>query len=152
MIELWLSSIVLKLNNTMIGCASSSRENVLVAISNCGYDQVYECRVTGSGATVWGGSAFNCPSTNNEIISFFHSKFKNCSCGGAIVGRTIRAENNTYISQLIVSVNAETIGMSISCLHDSGLGGAAKLIGFSMLTLTTGNVKSIEDGCAVYSL
>ena len=49
--------------------------NVLVAINGCtceGYDRMYECRITGSGATVWRGSAFNCPATGNEIL-FLHS-------------------------------------------------------------------------------
>ena len=118
-----------------------SGENALTAISNCtceGYDQVYECRVTGRGATVWRGSAFNCPSTNNEIL-FLHSSSgieKVCN-DGVIVGRAIRAENDTYISQLTVSVSAGMIGRNISCYHDSG---AAELIDFSVLTLTTGNI------------
>jgi hypothetical protein len=117
--------------------------NALVAVNSCtceGYDQVYECRVTGSGATVWRGSAFNCPATGNEI-SFFHiSSGIEATCnGGAIVGHIIRADNNTYISQLTVSVSAEMIGMNVSCFHDSP-GGAVKLIGSSLLTLTTGNV------------
>jgi hypothetical protein len=127
----------------LIGCASLSGENVLVAINNCTcegyqYDQVYECRVTGSGATVWEGSAFNCPATGNEI-SFFHSSSGiEATCnGGAIVGRTIRAENNTSISQLTVSVSADIIGMNISCFHD--IGATPELIGSSILTLTTSN-------------
>ena len=97
---------------------------------------MYECRVTGRGATVWRGSAFNCPSTNNEIL-FLHSSSgieKVCN-DGVIVGRAIRAENDTYISQLTVSVSAEMIGMNISCFHDSG---AAELIGSSVLTLSRG--------------
>jgi hypothetical protein len=113
----------------------------LVTVNSCtceGYDQVYECRITGSGATVWSGSAFNCPATNNEIF-FFHSSFGiEATCnGGAIVGRTIRTENNTYISQLTVSVGAEMIGRNISCFHD---GATSKLIGSSILTLSRGNI------------
>ena len=116
--------------------------SALVAVNKCtceGYDQVYECRVTGRGATVWRGSAFNCPATNNEII-FFHSRFDietTLTCNsGAILGRAIRAENDTYIiSQLTVSVSAEMIGMDISCFHDSG---ATELIGSSILTLSRG--------------
>jgi hypothetical protein len=128
----------------LIGCVSLSGENVLVTVtvSNCtceGYDQVYECRVTGSGATVWRGSAFNCPSKSNEI-SFLRLSpgidFQECN-DGAIIGRTIKDENNTYISQLTVSVSAELIGRNISCLRDSGA--TQELIGSSILTLTIGH-------------
>jgi hypothetical protein len=122
-----------------------SGENVLIAKlkfnSNCtceGYDQVYECRVTGSGATVWNGSAFNCPATNNDIHFFHSSSGIETTCNdGAIVGRTIRAENNTYISQLTVSVSTEMISMNVSCFHDSGA--TQELIGSSRLTLSRGN-------------
>ena len=111
---------------------------MLTAISNCtceGYDQVYECRVTGSGVIVWRGSAFNCPATSNEITFFNIETTLTCN-SGAIVGCAIRAENDTYISQLTVSVSPEMIGMSISCFHDIP-GAAENLI---RITLTTGNV------------
>ena len=103
---------------------------------------MYECRVNGRGATVWRGSAFNCPALGNEI-TFFPNRFDIetmliCN-SGAIVGRTISAENDIYTSQLTVSVSAEIIGKNISCFHDRP-SGAAELIGSSRLTLTTGNV------------
>ena len=34
----------------------------------------YECTVVGLGVTVWTGSAFSCPSSNNEI-ALLHSRF-----------------------------------------------------------------------------
>ena len=113
---------------------------MLTVISNCtceGYNQVYECRVTGSGVTVWRGSAFNCPALGNEITSRFDIEITLTCNSGAIVGRTIRAENDIYISQLTVSVSAEVIGGNISCFHDIP-GAALNLIGSSRLTLTTG--------------
>ena len=119
------------------GYASGSNE--LVAINNCiceGYDQVYECRVTGSGATVWTGTAFDC--SNNEIIILHGSSSTGVeiTCNdGAIVGRLIRAENNTYVSQLTVSVSSQMVGTRISCSHDSR---GTHLIGSSVLTLSTG--------------
>ena len=120
-----------------------SGENTLIAITNCtceGYDQVYECRVNGSGITIWRGSAFNCPATGNEI-TFFHSRFDietmvTCN-SGAIIGRAIRNENNIYISHLTVAVSAEMNGMNISCFHDIPRA-AVNLISSSRLTLTTG--------------
>ena len=48
-----------------------SGKNVLVAINNCtceGYDQVYECRVTGSGA-VW-----DCVLIAIPLINMFSSR------------------------------------------------------------------------------
>ena len=116
-------------------------KSALVTVNSCtceGYGQVYECRVTGRGATVWRGSAFNCPSTNNEIL-FLHgsSGFETTCNDGAIIGRVISAENNIYISQLTVSVNAEMIGMNISCFHDIP-GAAENLVGSSRLTLPRG--------------
>jgi hypothetical protein len=127
----------------LIGCASSSIENALVPISNCmceGHDQVYECRVTGSGATVWRGSAFNCDDTGNEII-LLYSRFGTAEvCNdGAIIGRIISVENDTYVSQLTVVVSAKMTGKSINCFHDGPAGAPEELIGSSVLTLTTGN-------------
>ena len=129
--------------------------SALVAVNSCaceGYDQVYECRVTGSGVTVWRGSAFNCPATGNEI-HILHGSSRSgieASCnGGAILGRVIRAENNTYISQLTVSVSAEMIGMNISCFHDRP-SGAAELIGSSILTLSRGIIIHTVMGYPYY--
>ena len=110
-----------------------------LSLSNCtceGSDQVYECRISGREATVWRGTAFNCPVTGNGIILFYNSEVIERDCNnGAMIGRTIRAENNTFISQLTVSVSAEMIGMNISCYH---YGSTQILIGSQLLTLTSG--------------
>ena len=111
----------------------------LVAMNICtceGHNQIYECRVTGSGAIVWRGTAFDCSSSSNEIVLFQSSSGTQVCNNGAISGRIFRAENNTYISQLTVSVSAEMIGMNISCFHDSGA--TPNLIGCSLLALTRG--------------
>ena len=120
---------------------SESGGNELVALNSCtceGYDQVYECRITGGGTLVWKGSAFDCPSTGNEII-LVHGNSRSNDCNdGAIVGGFIRAENSTYIiAQLTVSVSAEMVGLNISCYHDSVVGD--NLIGSTSLALTTGD-------------
>lgn len=116
----------------------------IISNSTCeGFDQVrlYECRVTGRGIIVWSGSAFNCRSTNNELhLLLSSSDIEETSCNsGAIVGQIIRAENNTYISWLTISVSAEMIGTNVSCLHDSGVTHGQKLVGSSILTITTGS-------------
>ena len=73
----------------------------------------YECTVTGGQGetTVWKGGAFHCPSNKHEI-ELLHSRFTSESedeafgyCNdGAIVGRGLRVENNSYTSQLNVKL------------------------------------------------
>ena len=112
----------------------------LEAINDCtceGYDQVYECRITGGGAIVWRGSIFDCPASGNEIVLFNRSSSVQKSCNnGAIVGQITRTESNTYVSQLTVSISAEMIGKNISCFHDNN--GGTNLIGSSLLSLRRG--------------
>ena len=111
-------------------------------MNNCtceGYSQIYECRVTGSGTIFWNGTAFDCPSSSNEINLFLGSFGTQEVCNyGAISGRIIRVENNTYVSQLSVSVSGEMIGLNISCYHDSGGSQNVNLIGSSLLAVTRG--------------
>ena len=136
--------ILVNISDT-VGYASTVGNNnefefMVVNGSNCtceGHNQVYECRVSGSGVIVWKGTAFDCSSSSSELVlSQSRSDTQVCN-NGAIVGCIIRAENNTYISQLTVSVSAEMVGTMISCFHDSGA--TQNLIGSSLLTLTTGN-------------
>ena len=108
--------------------------------SNCvceGYNLVYECSITGHGTIIWRGIAFECPHSSDEIVLFQNSRGIHVCNDGAITGRIIGADNNTYMSQLTVLVSDETIGMNVSCFHDSK--GTENLIGSSLLTLT-GNV------------
>ena len=69
---------------------------------------------------------------------------------GAIVGRIVRAENNTYVSQLFISVSTITVGTNISCLHETG--SSMKLIGTSLLTLTTGNTSQKTENLLNHSV
>ena len=82
---------------------------------------LYECTVMGYGTTVWTGSAFNCRSSNNDII-LLHNRFNNGTDGtctnGAIVGRSIAVDGNNYTSQLNVTITSDTAGKTIKCIHD----------------------------------
>ena len=85
----------------------------------------YECTVEGAGATVWKGSAFNCRSANDGI-TLLHSRFDlsggtdgECN-NGAIVGRSLRVEDNYYTSLLSVTITPDMTGRSITCIHDNG--------------------------------
>ena len=114
-------------------------------MNNCtceGYSQVYECSITGGGAIVWRGTAFECSSSSNEIVLLQSSPDAQVCNDGAITGHIIRAENSTYVSQLTVSLSAGMIGTNISCYHDSGA--TQNLIGSSILALTRGTCMYIH--------
>ena len=125
------------MNASVLDCATGT--NALVVINGCtceGYDQIYECRITGS------GSSYSLERICIRLSCYRHSSFivvltpkKTCN-DGAISGRIIRAENNTYVSQLTVSFSAEMIGLTISCFHDSR--GTQNQIGSSLIALTRG--------------
>ena len=101
------------------------------------YSQIYECSITGGGAIVWRGTAFECPSSSNEITLFQCSSGMQVCKDGAITGRIIRVdENNTYVSRLAIVIGAEMVGKNISCYHD--IRGTLKLIDYSLLTLIRG--------------
>ena len=76
-------------------------------------------------ATIWIGSALDCPSANDEIVSL-HSRFlynesvdHYCN-NGAIVARSLSVEGNNYTSQLTVTVTPDTAGKAIKCAGDNG--------------------------------
>ena len=91
-----------------------------------GQEVVYECIIDSAGtvATVWSGTAFSCPGTGNQI-SLRHHEFENGSAvgvcnDGAIVARgTIRA-NNSYISQLTITIDTSMNGSTVQCAADDG--------------------------------
>ena len=124
----------------LTGFASSISGFTEVNDCTCeGYEQIYECKVTGNGATIWKGSAFNCSASEIAISYLFTSG----SCNnGAIVGRLVRAENGSYTSQLTVSVSSDMIGRNISCFHD--IGANTMLIGTSNVAITTGEIITVH--------
>ena len=83
------------------------------------------CTVVGPGNTLWRGSAFDCPSTTNEIVlrhSLFSGPagaFGDCT-NGTIVGRSLRVEGNCYISQLSVTVSLNLNDATVQCVYDTG--------------------------------
>ena len=98
-------------------------------ICQCPGDIVtYECTVIGGqgGTTVWTGSAFHCPSSDH-MIQLVHGHFASekgsvryCN-DGDIVARGLRVENNSYTSQLNVTLTSDLAGESIECFHDDGI-------------------------------
>ena len=86
----------------------------------------YECTVMGGpgGATVWTGTALNCPS--DEIV-LLHQRFtdpggaiRSCN-NGATVAQSLSVQDNLYTSQLNVTIVPNVTGKSIMCFYD-GMG------------------------------
>ena len=99
----------------------------------------YECFATGGsniGATVWTGTAFNCPSNENEIILLhvYINRIYTCN-NGIIVARMLSVEGNNYTSQLNVTVTPDTAGKTTECVYNDGL--IERLL-FSLIIPTTG--------------
>ena len=105
----------------------------------------YECAIVGGGATLWRGSAFNCPSMSNEIV-LRHAQFKSAvrDCNDEIVAYsvgTVTLDNNLkcYVSRLNVTVNDEMRNTTIQCVHDFLLSQPI-VVGTTTLDYTTGDI------------
>ena len=114
-----------------------------MAVNDCicqGHNFTYQCSVSGSGATIWKGTAFDCSLTNNEF-AIFHSinytseRPKTCN-NGAISGHALKVENGSYTSQLTVQISDELNGTTVVCAHDDGTNSTE--IGSAILNITTG--------------
>ena len=87
---------------------------------------VYECNITKGATLVFHGSAFDCPSTANEITFVQHQNYnynqsviRSCN-DGAIVAETV-VESTTVSSRLTVTLNNEVTNQtSIICSADNG--------------------------------
>ena len=114
-----------------LNCSVNSAANKLVKASSCtcpGYVSTYECTTVGGTATVWQGSAFQCPSSQDSIyLSHSLSNIARTCNGVAIRGQIIRDKDDCHTSQLNVTVSSDMIGESIECFHDNGI--ALTLIG-----------------------
>ena len=105
----------------------------------------YECTVIGGFITIWKGSAINkyCMDTNGQILllhSHFESEINNLIiCGnGTIVGQSVRIENNSYTSRLIITtVNSDKTGDTVVCAYSHN--GTTHIIGNITIELHTGN-------------
>ena len=86
---------------------------------------VYECNVTRRGTTVYKGSAFNCQSSNDELLLLPLNQSTNKTCNnGAIVARTNSNTQSSlsFSSTLTVTLNHNVMPMKeIKCSIDDGL-------------------------------
>ena len=99
---------------------------------------MFSCTITGGGITIWAGTAFNCPSTANEII-LHHSlgtSFGGCNGGAITAGNLGVVGHNCYSSQLNVTLSSDMNDKTIACTHNSG--STVTLIGVETLSLSVG--------------
>ena len=92
-----------------------------------------------SGATVWTGTAFDCPGTEDELnflhINTFTDIYRGCN-NGAIRGRGIRIEEDRYTSQVNITVAPYMDGRSVECFYEYAIG--KNLVGNSTIMITSG--------------
>ena len=106
----------------------------------CDGDELnFTCTAIGAGNTQWSGTAFNCPG-NGFILR--HERFTNpkgvtgeCN-DGAIVGRSVGAENGSFTSQIRFTFTPSFNNKTVSCTYNSN--SAVEIIGTSLLTLAEG--------------
>ena len=75
------------------------------------------------GATIWTGTALNCPS--DEIV-LFHQHFTKTELGGIVrtcnhgttVAQSLYFRNNYYYSQLNVTITHDVMERTIMCAYD----------------------------------
>ena len=102
-----------------LGSASASSTHQVIS---CPGDALTtECAIMGDGATVWLGTAFQCKDSSNEILLLHrlfgesYSYIHTCNNGAAL-----GVVNDSYISQLNVTVSLELNNTTVVCLHDTG--------------------------------
>lgn len=94
---------------------------------------------------MWSGSIFNC---QTELI-LFHSLFNTsegakCECNnGAIVGQSLGLQNESYTSQLNVTLSENMIGGTVQCSHYTG-SSDRPVIENKTITIKTGTTVSPE--------
>ena len=87
----------------------------------------YECTVLGGsgGLTVWKGDFFHCSNGIQQIelvhVQLMEGDFSSRTCNdGSIVAKIVRVENDSFISQLNVTLTHNITGRSIECISDNG--------------------------------
>lgn len=71
---------------------------------------IYECTVSGEGAIIWTGSAFDCISTGNEIaLLSFDQQSVVCNNG-------LKAQRNNYTSLLMIT-DSSLSGKNTECIY-----------------------------------
>ena len=102
----------------------------------------FRCTAVGPGATIWRGSALNCPSSLNEI-QLYHSRFASGRAVGYCNDRNIVAyavgttEGRFHSNLKIVNLTHEMNGTTIKCIYDDGANIYPS--NSTIISITTGN-------------
>ena len=92
---------------------------------------------TQRGSTVWNGTHFDCPNSNNAI-TLLHNRFLsesgNCN-NGSIEAKSLRVDENTYTSQINITINSNILGQTITCQYYDNI-----------MTSTIGSIKLTQEG------
>ena len=107
---------------------------------------MFQCTVSGPGLTLWKGTYFDtCP---NGRITIRHSQFnggletvvgnQTCGTGGSVFWRAIKLMNDSFISELTISVSDDVEGHTVECAHSDGTNVLS--VGTIQLVLTSGKV------------
>ena len=104
---------------------------------------IYNCSIVGGIATLWRGTAFDCPLDDSEI-TLRHSQFaSNQETGicnnGDIAGHGIGVINNCYTSQLSITIRESYNNNTVQCAFTSSV--ETRTIGESLLSIVSGNHK-----------
>ena len=102
----------------------------------------FTCTVAGIGTTVW-------TIGQQCTIGLEHSRFATDvtrSCGApSVIGRSLSAVGDCYMSQLTVMVTSDLNGTSVGCEYDNGT--SIEYIGSYQIILTSGKIDSEHDIC-----
>ena len=107
---------------------------------------ILHCTVIGGpgGTTIWNGTAFDCRSKG---IILFHNSGLSGTVGecnnGDIVGQRVSQRNNSYTSQLNVTVSRDMDGKTIMCTYDDGMSNIAT-VKLSKIVLIPGTILLIH--------
>lgn len=113
-----------------------ANEQLIPAYMGCacpGQNLIFTCTVINGRATIWGGSALDCPGNQDEI-QLLHNRFSDpgafgeCN-SGAIVGESVGIDGTCYTSQLNVTVSRGLHNKNVSCSESS----TSQLIGISWI-------------------
>ena len=116
-------SVVFYVLMSVCHLALASASTTFQVISCPGDVLTTECTITGDGTTVWRGTAIQCD--YGEII-LIHNRFSGprypiATCNdGAIVAQALGVINDSYISQLNVTVSPELNNTTVECWYDNG--------------------------------
>ena len=127
---------------------SVEQQNGFRDVSSClcpECELIVECTLTSGGATVWQGTIFD--GCQNEKITLRHSQFtsgspllsESCGTRGLIVGRGVSVANESFTSQLTVTLSEDLSGKTIECANESG-----QTVGSKQIDIPSGKYQVIR--------